>query len=451
MRHHARLWMCLSLLGPNAVWASAPTQPAPESQRTPAETAAAYATELAATYAHGPFAERINLSLERPGERRSLGTASLIRTAETDPALILHLGPLTFLLSPGEINALHRSNDAIYWRSSADGWRALTTSIPEVPLPQLMWIIHPPDSPGPLRWGPRTDFITQVRWENAEPLPPERAGEPRRVKIIGRSGGRAVHALIRHEGDARWRLEEWRMPASSQADWTLKVAATPLSPLEITSSGTFSTAGRTAVQSLSNLRAPSVALMPGAPIPDLALVTSSMQGWDPAQAIPSTTDGPLNAPLSTHTDTFALLILALNTPESQAAAEELRQAFGEGRDRLDRARRQGRTTLPRYFIRCAVVLEPSECFDRSGVRLRELAPPLPTTDPSAVPLFTCGGSRLLELLAPKASVIVVGVDAGSVVRFLAAPDPASPRASAIAREWAGLILGPADASLLDQE
>ncbi len=241
------------------------------------------------------------------------------------------------------------------------------------------------------------------------------------------------------------------MPATSEVDWSLRIAASPLTPEESAPLAALDLAARSPVEHLSQLRAPLVALAPGSPLPELALFTANMQAWGLADAFLSAADGPLNAPLPTHTDTFALLVLARNTPECLAAAEDLHQAFASVRDRLDRARRQGRTTLPRFFVRRALVLDPADCLNHAGGRMRGVAPPLPTTDPWAVPLLACGGSALLDIFAPKAQLVVVGVDSGRIVRYNAAPDPGAPRADAIAREWARLILGPADAELIENE
>lgn len=410
-------------LTPNPIEPAAEADPARRAQ----EAAALY-TLLSRGYATRRIEERITIAVRQPGDHRTTSevTWRFLPGSPAQRIIRTDLGPLQIYAAGSRLIAAHAQNDGIYFEAELPAGltaAALRAVLPPLPFPQAVWALSDPDSPDATSIGGLAQVLAETSWSDLTILD----SGPCDVRLTGAHPAGPVVATASRAALPWAPVCSWEMPAAPDSPLRLEFTCERLAESN-PAAWPISTDGRVRVNSLSDLKPldPPIAL--GQRVPMLGLMSADLGGWSLSDAMASSHDGPLNqANGDRPVDTFAVLILLRPaTPNAPAVAEAARAAAVELRKDLDRRRHMGRTTLPRCFVRVANVVTLADISDPTGERALAAGQPLPTSEPSTIPLFTAGGIPLIDSFVRGASLVVAVI--GPEERLAAAIpiDPAMP-------------------------
>ncbi len=360
---------------------------------------------LVSAYATSRTQERLALSV-RAGDGTPTTSEVTWRFDPGPPmerSLRLELGPLWVYVKGDRLIAVHTEHPGTYAEVPLPGGltgEALADVLPPLPFPQAVWAL------GPGGRGGTAEVLAMTQWVSTEKTEDSPCG----MRLEGRAGGSPVFATISTQ---RPTLCAWQMPAALHSAFQISITTTALTPTE-PFEWSIPVESRTRVASIADLKPLDPPVAVGQRVPTLGLMTAELVGWSLAEALDTQSDGPLNRPGGqAPVEHFAVLILTRTAAQrAAAAAEQARAAAVEVRADLDRRRHSGRTTLPRCFVRLVNVVELTDMTDPKGERARASANPVPTSEPSTVPLFAPGGQALLDTFVRGAGVVALVVDQG---------------------------------------
>lgn len=252
----AALVCSLLLLG--QAWAQSP-----ERSVSPAEVLG----RVREHYRSGPVCERMRIEVRADSGR--VARSWVVARMDGRRSLLLDLGVLRIAADSRTVTAVHDRNQQTFFSAALSGEGELSLArlwrvIPPVPLPQfdLAWA---EDVERPAELGV---YARHVRWESAERE--ARAAGPARVLLSGTCDGGKVEMVVR--GDE---LQELDIRDDVRGA-TVKIQVSPVRPCRAEDTR-LSTAGRSPVPRLSDLRPRSGVLSVGAAVPEMQLSTSAGQ------------------------------------------------------------------------------------------------------------------------------------------------------------------------------
>ena len=362
-------------------------------------------TLLAGGYSAQQSEERLRLTVGGEGQKETAAEV-VWRFQPGGPlerSMRVDLGPLLVFAAGTRLVAVNARNPGTYFEASLrDGLTAaaIREVMPPLPFPQAAWALG---DPGP---GGIGGVLAATQWTDLTAA----EGEACRVTLVGATPWGNARATVDPGSPPYASLCTWESPVGTGAGLRISVSVERLTRSE-PGGWVLATEGRMRVASMADLKAAEPPVAPGERMPVMGIMTAELGSWSLAEALETVSDGPLNDVDDTRpVESFAVLVLARpDAPGAAGAAEAARAAAAAfGRD-LDRRRHTGRTTLPRCFVRVVNVMDLNQISDPSGARAKAAAQPLPTSEPSSVPLFAAGGKPLMDAFAPGAAVIVLVV------------------------------------------
>lgn len=273
-----------------------PEKPAP--QELPVETVL---TSIRNAYRKAPLAERVAITIRRPGapgapretasERREEAVVRIDPVhglARDDAKVWLELGDLRACLSGGRMVAVHTRDSATYVQLDYKGpltQEVLSRLLPPLPLPQIDLALGDADPPTRL-----TPYFDGIKWDK---VAVDETVAPPRVTITGSASGRRVEITADADTGRLLRLTaELDHPPAGAPALELRLVCTRME-VDPAAAWEIPTTGRARVADLAQLRARPGDLQVGQVVPSLGLTTVDGRAWSMTEDLGPGADDPL--------------------------------------------------------------------------------------------------------------------------------------------------------------